>query len=76
MNIFNHQINPMQTIKCLIIKCEDEVQTRGLCAKCYSTARMMMASGKITEQELLDKGMILPARPKVESRFKAELLGL
>jgi len=46
-----------QSQKCNIIGCEDRAQTRGVCRTHYHSARHLMATGKVTEKELVEKGV-------------------
>jgi hypothetical protein len=75
MGIFEHQAPREKIEKCLIKKCQDDAVTRGLCPKCYSIARLMMKKGTVAENYLIEKGMILPSRPKRSNLFKEQLLG-
>ncbi len=46
--------------KCL--RCKRVQFARGLCRSCYEAARHLMRSGQKTEAQLLEKGLILPAK--------------
>lgn len=46
---------------CLIHGCDRPVRARGLCSGCYSTARNAIHSGKCTEEELVNQGLMLPS---------------
>lgn len=45
-----------------------EIRCRGLCQKCYSNARYMIAKEETTEEQLAKQGLILPS--KRESEFR------
>lgn len=47
-------------MKCLVTKCTSQealALKRGLCMKCYSTAKKLVDSGATTWQRLIDMGM-------------------
>lgn len=54
----------MNPKKCLVIKCENEAHTRGLCYRCYAVARTMLEKGETTEEVLVRKGMMTPKKVK------------
>lgn len=43
---------------------EGDGTTRGLCLVCYRATRYAIRRGRITDQELLDRGLILPCEPR------------
>lgn len=57
-------------MKCLIIECNRNSSARGLCNSCYISALNMIRTGKITNEELIKKGMVLEARKKQSSFVK------
>jgi len=50
--------------KCLVNKCEREACSRGLCMACFVSAKRYVKSGKITEEKLINRGLILPSKTK------------
>lgn len=48
-----------QPSKCLVCKL-NKVQSRGCCGGCGTTLRRLIDLGERTEQELIDKGLMLP----------------
>lgn len=51
-------------MKCIVIECQNEQKTRGLCQKCYAVARSMINRNKTTEFELIHKGMMSKRKRK------------
>jgi len=49
------------TAQCLIAACPNEARFRGLCARCHQNARRAITAGATTEQELLDRQLMLPS---------------
>ncbi len=49
--------------KCLAPDCDgfDEGR-RGLCANCYAQALRLIELGKVTREELVERGLMLPSR--------------
>lgn len=54
--------------------CQRRAEIRGLCRKCYQAAKYAMRQKKVTEQELVDGGLLDPAYGKAKSEF-GDLLG-
>lgn len=50
--------------KCLFPDCTCKVNARGLCHNHYTTTRNLIYAGKITDDELVKKGKILPKRTR------------
>ncbi len=48
--------------KCLIKGCEGKQMTRGLCSKCYTTARKLVETGQTTWEVLKKKGLVYEKR--------------
>lgn len=46
------------------LTCDNKAQTRGLCFTCRAAASAVVARGEKTEQELIDSGLMLPAKRK------------
>jgi hypothetical protein len=44
-------------MKCLLEKCDRSVYARGLCCPCYNSAFKQVASGKVTWEQLISKGL-------------------
>lgn len=61
--------------KCIVCKTNNRY-SRGLCRRCGDDARIVIRSGERTEQELIDKGLLLPrkgvGRP-ISSQFRKKL---
>ncbi|HAN97713.1 MAG TPA: hypothetical protein DCQ98_09915 [Planctomycetaceae bacterium] len=62
----------VQADQCLC--CERKRIARGLCSACYATALRVIRSGERTEQELIDRGLILPSKKIGRPRTNAFLL--
>lgn len=58
--------------KCLTKGCDRDRSARGLCPSCYYQARGVLSKGKITEKELIERGLILAPNTK-KSLFRAQL---
>ncbi len=48
------------TKSCLRPDCKSAARCRGLCMVCYNVARRLMNLGKVTEDDLIATGRILP----------------
>lgn len=46
--------------KCLVSACDRKATRRGLCDSCRAEANRMVKRGETTEQELIEKGLMLP----------------
>lgn len=57
--------------KCVVDKCTntEAADCRGLCLKCYSIAKKMVASGKTTWEQLEENGMAKPKDSPFLSQF-------
>lgn len=49
--------------KCLIPECRNLEKVRGLCHNCISTAYKSIKRGEVTDNELVQSGLILPKNP-------------
>lgn len=56
------------------IVCGDVHHARGLCRNCYQNATYAIRTGKATEAELIEAGLMLPKRQGPESDFRSELV--
>lgn len=57
--------------KCLT--CRRRAEVRGLCHKCYQSARYAIKKNKIQERALIDGGLLLPKGATAKSDFGALL---
>lgn len=62
----------MATESCLI-HCGREATVRGLCSRCYQSAKACIRSGENTEQELIKRKLILPKHVKPRTAFAKAL---
>lgn len=60
-----------ETKKCLL--CDNEPHVRGLCKRCYGSARQKVTSGLTTWDQLVEMGLVLPAQNKPVNPFTAAL---
>jgi hypothetical protein len=59
---------------CLTPGCGKAATVRGVCPGCYRSSRYAKATGKVTDEELVRLGMLLPPdRQKSRGAFSAEL---
>jgi len=49
--------------KCLT-GCDRPTFVRGLCKPCYAAFRSAVTAGRVTDQDAVDMGLVLPASPK------------
>jgi hypothetical protein len=54
---------------CLFPKCPNKPKTRGLCNSHVTAAYGLIAAGKVTEDELVKRGRMLPSRFNVRKWF-------
>ena len=60
--------------RCLIGGCNKPVKARGLCSPCRCAAWRSVLAGTVTEQELVERGLLLPLQAAGPiSRFDKEL---
>ena len=50
-------------MKCLIKNCNNDAKVRGLCVRCYQTARRLVKQGKTTWGDLAARGLVLNGMP-------------
>jgi hypothetical protein len=65
--------------KCIINDCPNESASRGLCHTCRKAAKTAILHNQVTEEQLLDAGMILPVKAsgrKPQSAFIKQLRAL
>lgn len=55
-------ISARKKARCIVKGCSKEVASRGLCAACRSAAARMIENGETTEEELIERGLMLPNR--------------
>lgn len=65
-----------KVVKCLNPECESLASVRGLCARCYNTARHLVFKRRRTWDVLIKQNKILPSRPVKRHRSEAWLLDL
>jgi len=61
---------------CLIRGCDNPPVARGLCQTCRAAAKAAIQRGEVTEDELIERGLLLPAVTagrKPESAFAKQL---
>lgn len=46
-------------MKCITIRCDGEVKTRGLCKSCYGSVRALVRTGKVSMEDLERRGLVL-----------------
>jgi hypothetical protein len=63
----------MERVDCLTPDCSGVARSRGLCAACYGTARLRVASGLNTWTELEVAGLALPTVNNGQSAFTAAM---
>lgn len=61
----------MSIRKCLTPKCQGTAAHRGLCLKCYSTAKRAVEGGETTWEELEQLGMVESVVDKFRAAFDA-----
>lgn len=64
---------PPASQKCLIKGCKRFRSARGLCGSCRTLARLAIRRKQITEAELIDMGLLLPAISQREGSFNFAL---
>lgn len=58
------KVYPRPDLPCMIAGCTRRFFSRGVCAHCYAAYRSAIKSGAITEQQALERNMILPAKER------------
>jgi hypothetical protein len=53
-----------KTDRCIVPGCTNTRFTRGVCQSCLRVARNKIECGDITEQQLIDDGLLLPLQKK------------
>ncbi len=51
------------------LACRRDAEIRGLCRACYQAARYAMETGKATEEELVDRGVLLEPNATPQSEY-------
>lgn len=64
----------MSQTECLIPNCDRNTACRGLCTACYQTAKREIQLKRTTEQELMDRGLMLPKYHNNKSAVRQALL--
>jgi hypothetical protein len=55
---------------CIIDGCGRKLQARGLCGPCYTSCTKQIAAGRITEEQAISAGLLLPRRYRYDSKSK------
>ena len=50
--------------RCITAGCRNLAKHRGLCPNCYTTAREIVKKNRATWDELVEMGLVQPARPR------------
>jgi len=69
MNEVRHCERP----KCLVEGCDEPKKCRGLCAACYSIARLRVNSGLVTWSDLVSMGLALEVEERPRNPFASAL---
>jgi hypothetical protein len=58
---------------CLVTECNSAVYARGLCTPCYQAAAAAIRDRKVSADELVSLGLLLPDARRKRSQFNADL---
>jgi hypothetical protein len=62
----------VRKVKCNIPRCTNKAISRGLCQTCYRHLREAITQGKITEDELIREGILVPLPQQAVARWLVE----